>query len=41
MYDIEMISLALAYNPDDSDYYYENAREEKLIEQAMENEKED
>lgn len=41
MYDIEMISLVLAYNPDDSDYYYENAREEKLIEQIMENEKED
>lgn len=41
MYDIEMISLALVYNPDDSDYYYENAREEKLIEQAMGNEKED
>lgn len=41
MYDIEMISLALTYNPDDSDYYYENAREEKLIEQAMENDKED
>lgn len=41
MYDIEMISLALAYNPDVSDYYYENAREEKLIEQALENKKED
>lgn len=41
MYDIEMISLALAYNPNDSDYYYENAREEKLIEQIIENEKED
>lgn len=41
MYNIEMISLALAYNPDDSDYYYENTREEKLIEQAMENKKED
>lgn len=41
MYDIEMISLALAYNPDDSDCYYEKAKEERLIEQAMENEKED
>ena len=41
MYDIEIISLALAYNPDDSDYYYENAREEKLIEQIIENERED